>query len=252
MPKKKKRERSEATLTERAYHSLKRAILTGEIPEGSFLMERAIRERYGVGRTPFREACNRLHNEHILEAVPHRGYYVSELSFRGVQDMFEARLLLESAVAELAAVRATNDQIVELDELERRLMECRNSNAEYEKVVRINTEFHLCLARMTQNRELVELLRKILDRNERVAYLEYQRSGFRKMDIRMLHGSIVESVRRHDAEGARKAVAGDIIAAREYAGGSGDSGSRETHQRKGEAKEIGSAGKGHSDQSSGR
>jgi DNA-binding GntR family transcriptional regulator len=86
---------------------MKHAILRGELPEGSFLVELQILTRYGIGRTPFREACNRLHNEQLLEVVPRRGYLVPELSFRGVRDLLEARILIEGMAAELAARRKT-------------------------------------------------------------------------------------------------------------------------------------------------
>ena len=94
--------KGKATQTERTYHILKQAVLRGEIQEGQFLSEREFMDKYKVGRTPFREACNRLHNEKILEVVPHRGYFVPELTFRGFGDMFEVRFLVEGAIAEVA------------------------------------------------------------------------------------------------------------------------------------------------------
>jgi len=58
------------TLTEEAYEVIKRGIQRGEIGEGAFLSEGEVRRKYGIGRTPFREACNRLHHEQLLEVVP--------------------------------------------------------------------------------------------------------------------------------------------------------------------------------------
>lgn len=201
------------TVTERAYFAIKRAILVGEIREGSFLSETEVRRKYGVGRTPFREACNRLHNERILEVVPHRGYFVPELSFRAVHDIFEARLILEAAIAELAASRAEADQLQELNSIERRLLSWANSGSSYEKVVKGNTEFHLCLAKMTQNRELFELAKRILEQTERLSYLEYRAAGFNKPLTKKLHGPIVQAISRRDPSAARKAVLNDIAQA---------------------------------------
>ena len=48
-----------ATLTDKAYDTLRRAIIQGEFEEGSFLSGPEIMKKYGIGRTPFREACNR-------------------------------------------------------------------------------------------------------------------------------------------------------------------------------------------------
>ncbi len=105
------------TLTEKAYQCIKEGIVRGEIEEGVFLSEKQIMKRYQIGRTPFREACNRLHHEQLLEVVPRRGYLVPQMSLQEVRDLFEVRVLVEGAIAELAAVRATEREIEELAQL---------------------------------------------------------------------------------------------------------------------------------------
>src|SRR3982751_3993416 len=105
------------TLADRAYQMLKHGILHGEFPEGSFLREAEILPRYSIGRTPFREACNRLHNEQLLEVVPRRGYFVPELSFRAVRDLLETRIVLEGIAAELAALRAEPGEVANLENI---------------------------------------------------------------------------------------------------------------------------------------
>jgi GntR family transcriptional regulator, rspAB operon transcriptional repressor len=217
MPKKAKAPKT--TITERAYHAIKRAILLGTIREGSFLSEEDIRRSFGFGRTPFREACNRLHNERVLEVVPHRGYFVPELTFRAVRDLFEARLVLEASIAELAAVRAELEQINELETLAKRLLTFKDSRNNYDRIVNGNTEFHLCLARMTQNHELVELARRILDHVERLSYIEFRSAGFKRELAQKLHGPIVDAIRRRDSLAARQAVLADIAQAQIFTTG---------------------------------
>ena len=68
------------TLTEQAYETLRRAIIQGDFEEGSFLSVPDVMKKYGIGRTPFREACNRLHHEKILEVVSRRGYLVQTIA----------------------------------------------------------------------------------------------------------------------------------------------------------------------------
>lgn len=199
-----------STLSEKAYKAIKREILQGKIEEGTFLSEAEVRARHSIGRTPFREACNRLHHERILEVVPRRGYLVPEISFRDVRDMFDARLILEGVITELAAVRATPAQIDELERIAKQDPPSGNSDDDYESLSRSNTEFHLCLARMTQNRELVNLLTGILERNERLAYLELRSSRIQSSEVQMLHMPIVKAIRRRDPAAAREAVLIDI------------------------------------------
>jgi len=199
-----------STLSDQAYETIKRGILQGEFEEGAFLSAPEVMKHYGISRTPFREACNRLHHERILEVVPRRGYLIPEISFRAVRDLFEVRLVLEVIVAELAALRATPAQLQELERLAEESWSLSQSGDSNENFVKANTEFHLCLARMTQNRELPSLAGGILERNERVFYMELRSSWFQPKEIKNLHGSIVDAIRKRDPAAARAAVIDDI------------------------------------------
>src|ERR1700745_3787839 len=139
---------SKHTLTEKAYACIKEGIVRGEIEDGVSLSEKAIRTRYGIGRTPFREACNRLHHEHLLEVVPRRGYLVPQMSLQEVRDLFEVRVLVEGAMAELAAVRATEREIEELTHLADQSVLPRPSRKGANHRAEVNTAFHLRLAAM--------------------------------------------------------------------------------------------------------
>src|SRR3954453_14922112 len=98
-----KLQRAAETQTEDVYRRLKDAIIRGLLPERAFLSEAELCKKFKVGRTPLREACNRLHHDRLIEVVPRRGYLVTELNFRDVRDFFEARMLLETMAVQLAA-----------------------------------------------------------------------------------------------------------------------------------------------------
>jgi DNA-binding GntR family transcriptional regulator len=200
------------TLTEDAYRTLKWAILRGDLREGSFLSETEATQRYGISRTPFREACNRLHYEELLEVVPRRGYLVSKIGFTYVRDLFEMRQMIEGMVAEMAALRAEDSQIEELAAMIPRTPAKRESSdvLEVETLIRANSDFHLALAKMTQNAELVKLVRMILERSERIAYIEYRCIRFQWSDLGSMHYPIVEALRAHDPIATRQAVLRDI------------------------------------------
>jgi DNA-binding GntR family transcriptional regulator len=197
------------TLTEKAYHCLKEAIVRCELEEGVFLSEREITERFHIGRTPFREACNRLHHEHLLEVVAHRGYLVPRMSLQEVRDLFEIRVLVEGSLAELAAVRATTAEADELDRLANRGIAAgsqNNSRAE------VNVDFHLHLATLAHNGELLRLERGVLERTRRLDYSVARSIGVQRQDMNLqrLHQPIVDAIRKHDRTGARRAVVHDI------------------------------------------
>lgn len=200
---------NKGTLADRAYRLMKHAILRGELPEGSFLEESEILTRYSIGRTPFREACNRLHNEQLLEVVPRRGYLVPELSFRGVRDLLEARILIEGVAAELAARRAEPNEIAALDKYYAQALRAARGNA-VDALIEANQEFHLQIARMTHNRELEVLLRGVLERSMRLVYLAA--SGARQVprDVETLLKPIADAIRKKNGAAAHKAVVADI------------------------------------------
>lgn len=198
------------TQTEKAYAALKKAIIQGEIEEGTFLHETEVMARCGIGRTPYREACNRLHHEGLLQVVPHHGYLVPEMSFHAVCELFEVRLILEDAIAQLATTRATDHEIAELEKLAIGRPASDRSKSTFTALVEANGLFHLSLAKTTRNRRLTELLRQNLENTERLMYIELRSSGFRDAEFRSFHQRIVESLKRRDSEAVRQAVWDDI------------------------------------------
>jgi len=200
------------TLTEKAYQCIKEGIVRGEIEEGVFLSEKEIMKRYQIGRTPFREACNRLHHEHLLEVVPRRRYLVPQMSLQEVRDLFEVRVLVEGAMAELAAVRATEREIEELAGLADQPVPPTPSRKGANHRAELNTAFHLRLATMAHNRELLRLESSVLERTLRLAYSVAYSIGVQGQEISLqtLHRPIVDAIRRRDRAAARKAVIHDI------------------------------------------
>jgi DNA-binding GntR family transcriptional regulator len=212
-----KRLTAKLTQTERAYSKLKRAILQGDLGEGTFLREPEVMSLFGIGRTPYREACNRLHHERLLQAVPRRGYFVSEISFQSVCDLFEMRLVFEDAVAQFATARATEAEIGALEALSACPLPTGNTQAELTQFIRANSEFHLGLAKTTRNKELVDQLARNLESTQRLQYIELRSGRFRAKEFLTFHGRIIEALKRRDVSAVRKAILADITEAQNTA-----------------------------------
>jgi len=209
MPKS-KIDRTAGTLAERAYRMLKHGILHGEFDEGSFLREAEILSRYSIGRTPFREACNRLHNEQLLAVVPRRGYFVPELSFRGVRDLLETRIVLERIAAELAALRREPAEMDQLEALYQEALQAAKNTHGLDALIESNQKFHLQIASMSHNRELQNLLCGVLERSVRLVYLAASSSRKVPTDIETLLRPVVDAIRRKDCHAAQETVTADI------------------------------------------
>jgi DNA-binding GntR family transcriptional regulator len=96
---------------------LRDLIIHGDLPPNDRLGEREICERFDISRTPLREALKVLAAEGLVELLPHRGARVASLTRADVQHMFEVMASLEALSGELAAVRITEAQLAEIDEL---------------------------------------------------------------------------------------------------------------------------------------
>jgi GntR family transcriptional regulator, rspAB operon transcriptional repressor len=210
MPSPSKKRAITGTLADRAYGLLKHGILHGDFPEGGFLNEAEILARYAVGRTPFREACNRLHNEQLLEVVPRRGYFVPELSFRTVRDLLETRAVMEGVAAELAALRAEPAEVDALESHYKTALEAARTSDAMDQFIQANQSFHLQIARMSHNRELEGLLRGVLERSTRLVYLAASSAKEVRADIERHLKPILEAIRARDSVAAHDAVVADI------------------------------------------
>lgn len=109
--------------SDHAYFAIRELIVSLELPPGSILKERELMGRLGLGRTPVREALRALARERLVEVYPRRGSFVSNVNVRDLAGLSEARGMLESFAARLAAERATDaereETAVLLAELER-------------------------------------------------------------------------------------------------------------------------------------
>jgi DNA-binding GntR family transcriptional regulator len=95
--------RARGPLVEQVYRSLKDAIITGRIAPGAWLYETALTQALGVSRTPLREAFNRLKSDGLIRVIPHRGAFVVELEDRDIDNLLEAREVIETAFFDRAA-----------------------------------------------------------------------------------------------------------------------------------------------------
>src|SRR6478752_2905894 len=97
---------AEASLTDRAYSDLEALIVTLKLAPGSAVSEAALSKRLGIGRTPIREALQRLARERLVTILPRRGIIVSEINVKSQLRLLEVRREVERLIARSAARRA--------------------------------------------------------------------------------------------------------------------------------------------------
>src|SRR5437016_8304067 len=109
--------------SEEAYSRILERIVSLEMPPGSVVNEALLREDLRIGRTPIREALQRLARENLVRSIPHRGTFVTDVNITDLARITEVRIVLEAHAARLATEKITTadrEEMVELLELVRR------------------------------------------------------------------------------------------------------------------------------------
>jgi DNA-binding GntR family transcriptional regulator len=103
------------SLSQIAYDQIRRKIVSLELPPGGIISEGELQAELGLGRTPIREALQRLSLEKLVIIVPRRGMFVTEIGITDLQRVFEVRMHMETLATRLAARRGTDEHWARMD-----------------------------------------------------------------------------------------------------------------------------------------
>lgn len=119
-----------ASLAERAYATIEERIVTAELAPGSVLSEQTLADELGIGRTPVREALQRLANEGLVTVLPRRGVLVSEVNVQTQFEILAVRRALERLLVQLASDHAGAADRTAFAEIAERMDEAAQSGDE--------------------------------------------------------------------------------------------------------------------------
>jgi len=183
-------------IRDQIYQNIKRDILSGVYQPGEQLSANQLAERYQISATPVREALNALEQEGFVNVIPRIGFFVSHVTVRDIRDMYEYRIILEGASAEMAAHYITED---ELDSLARIPSDyVMGDNESYLQYLDNNREFHLSVARASHNLFLAKAVAMMLDQTQRLVFMGIG-SGQHTDEILQAHPRLVQALRDRDA-----------------------------------------------------
>jgi DNA-binding GntR family transcriptional regulator len=163
-----------SSLAERAYVDLREEIIEVRLPPGTLLREDELMQRLGVGRTPVREAVQRLQRDGFVTVIPRRGTLVSEISITDLAAIYEVRKQLESWASRLAAERATADDHAQA----RRLMDdlaALTAHDDYPTLLAVDRRIHRFVYRTTKNPFLAETLDQYQNLSLRILHVAMKR-----------------------------------------------------------------------------
>ncbi len=184
-----------------AYHLILEAIDTGAYKPGDRLVESELAERFGMSRTPIREALQRLETQSLL-ARDGRSLIVASLDHNQLAELYVVRSELEGLAARLAARHATDEEIRVLAAM---VEEDRALLADPVAMSRANRRFHKQIHLASHNRYLVQQLDLVYRSMALLATTSLAAEG-RGATALAEHTAIVEAIRDGDAEGAYAAL----------------------------------------------
>lgn len=191
-------------LGEIVYESLRDAIVNQILKPGERLMETDLADEMGVSRTPVREAIRKLELEGYVVMIPRKGAYVSGLSIKDINEVFEIRSSLEALAAGLAAQRATHEEIEEMQQIVFLEAACWES-ADLLKTIEVDTKFHELIYAMSRNSRLLGMIKELREQVQRFRSTTLAVPGRLKFALDE-HKKIVEAIAERDVTAAQKAA----------------------------------------------
>jgi DNA-binding GntR family transcriptional regulator len=164
-----------AIITRRSLHGelallLRNMIIGGELKPGDKIPEQALCVRFGVSRTPLREALKVLASEGLLNLSPHRGAIVAGITAQEIDELFPIMGSLEALAGEIACTRLTARDLARLRKMHGALVEHFRCN-ETIPYLRLNQTIHETLFEIAGNASLTQLYQNLLVRTHAVRFV---------------------------------------------------------------------------------
>lgn len=199
--------------SDRVESELRRLILTLELEPGSAVSEAALMQRYGWGRTPLREAFQRLAEQSLVQIMPRQGVVITPLSVFDFVEMMDAIAVVIGAAAPLACKRLTESEYTYLEKLVTE-GETAENGRDFGKISDLDYEFHRTIAQATGNRYLSRFLLHLHQVATRFNFAAWKRDCSAEQSLGE-HRRILETLRQRDPAEAKSVMLAHIEQARQ-------------------------------------
>ncbi|MBQ3273396.1 MAG: GntR family transcriptional regulator [Solobacterium sp.] len=195
-------------LKQYVYNAILEDIFELRLKPGDILNEKTLVERFGCSKSPVREALLTLCNENVLRSMPRYGYEVIRLTSQDIREMMELRMTLETGFLQRYYKTITEEQIAQLEEINRKCMDDRYNAWEHWEY---NMQFHQQLMDFWNNAYASGALQICLLSQKRAyvqSYWEKDKNARYSIDTRH-HEAIIKALREKDLEALMEAFRKD-------------------------------------------
>lgn len=192
------------TLREKILETIRESILKGQLKPGEKVAEPELAERFGISRTPIREAFRQLESEGYLTVIPRKGAVVTALSERAVEEFYAIKSILEGYAAQMAAENMADKDIEKLEAINQKLQELADEG-DVKTFFRVHNEFHEVFIRAAGNEKLLELINQLMLKFNRFRLASLSLPGRMEISVKE-HEKIIKAFKRKDGSQADNLV----------------------------------------------
>jgi DNA-binding GntR family transcriptional regulator len=189
--------------SEEAYLRIRERIVSLDMPPGSVVNEGRLREALKIGRTPIREALQRLARENLVRSVPHRGTFVTEVNITDLARITEVRVVLEAHAARLAADRLSASDRACFAELLQVLED--GPKVDQRELMRLDQQIHRQIYLAARNPFLEATLERYFNLSLRLWYLVLDRDVSLREALEE-HAELLRAILSGDADRADESM----------------------------------------------
>ncbi len=191
------------SLTDRAYAEIEEMIITLRLAPGSAVSDSELSAQLGIGRTPIREALQRLARERLVAIFPRRGIFVTDINVTSQLRLLEVRRELERLIARSAARRATDAERDRFSALAAAFESAAKANDDV-TFMRIDRDFNVLCSTAAHNEFAAGAMSLMHSLSRRFWYLHYKQAADMPLTAK-LHADIARAIAAGDEERAAKA-----------------------------------------------
>jgi DNA-binding GntR family transcriptional regulator len=192
------------TLREKILETIRDAIMSGGLKPGEKVAEPELAERFGISRTPIREAFRQLESEGYLTVIPRKGAVVTAFSPRDVEEFYAIKSILEGYAARCACEKLSDKDLEKLDAINAKLRQMADEG-DVRHFFKIHNDFHDLFIRASDNDKLQELISNLLNKFQRLRVASLSLPGRMHISVQE-HEKIIDAFRKRNADLAERLV----------------------------------------------
>lgn len=192
------------TLREKILETIRDAIATGVLKPGEKVAEPELAERFGISRTPIREAFRQLESEGYLTVIPRKGAVVVSFSSKEVEEFYAIKSILEGYAAHRACQKLTEKEISRLETINDKLRQLAEEG-DIKHFFKIHNDFHELFRKAADNEKLDEMISGLVSKFQRLRYESLSKPGRMKVSVQE-HSKIIDAFKARNADLAEQLV----------------------------------------------